>query len=256
MSKILFIFEGVKEENKVFNQIKDLIPNFQNKLIITCFGNNIYNLYKIFESTDKCFENTFEILKENTNRDSLSEIADYEPSDISEIYLFFDYDGHDLKASDEKIIEMLEFFSEETEFGKLYISYPMIEAIKHFENSHDCEKNLCNNNCSFSYDVIEKGSKYKSYINRTSCYSDLRHISKEEWKYIFSHTLKRLNCLLENTYTINNKFELFEITQNKIFEKQLEKFINPSSQVLCIPAFPIFIAQYLGMPFVSTLISS
>lgn len=253
MNKILFIFEGVREESRVFEQIKNIVPNFENKLIITCFGNNIYNLYQLLKSQDGCFENTLDILKENRNQNHTSVLSNYEPSDISEIYLFFDYDGHDPCATDEKLIEMLDFFSEETELGKLYISYPMIEAIKHFEGAHNCENASCGDICAFSYEAIENGSKYKAFINGTSCFSDLRHISNEQWTYIFSHTLKRLNCLIEKSYTISNSQRLTEISQKDIFQQQLENFINPFSRVLCIPAFPVFISQYLGEPFISQL---
>ena len=46
-------------------------------------------------------------------------------ADISEIYLFFDYDFHNRNLSLEEINrqvkEMLETFNNETEYGKLYI---------------------------------------------------------------------------------------------------------------------------------------
>ncbi|TOP22640.1 hypothetical protein CGH19_24830, partial [Vibrio parahaemolyticus] len=43
---------------------------------------------------------------------------------------FFDYDAHVPNSSNEKIKELLNFFSEETDKGKLFISYPMIESMK------------------------------------------------------------------------------------------------------------------------------
>ena len=33
-----------------------------------------------------------------------------------------------------KIKQMINFFDNETEHGKLYINYPMIESYKHFKN--------------------------------------------------------------------------------------------------------------------------
>ena len=56
-------------------------------------------------------------------------------ADFSEVYLFFDYDGHHNNipkklSGKDALEEMLETFNNETELGKLYVSYPMVEAIK------------------------------------------------------------------------------------------------------------------------------
>ena len=57
--------------------------------------------------------------------------------DFSEVFLFFDYDAHQTnlgKSDDVDVInQMLESFDNETENGKLYISYPMVEALRDFE---------------------------------------------------------------------------------------------------------------------------
>ena len=55
-------------------------------------------------------------------------------SDFSEVYLFFDYDFQnknlELSEINSQLTEMLDFFSDETDNGKLYINYPMIESIR------------------------------------------------------------------------------------------------------------------------------
>ncbi len=66
-----------------------------------------------------------------------NELENISKDQIAEIYLFFDYDKHASNSSDEKIKKMLEVFDNETEKGKLYISYPMIEAIKHIRRELD-----------------------------------------------------------------------------------------------------------------------
>lgn len=62
-------------------------------------------------------------------------------ADISEIYLFFDYDFHNRNLSLEEINrqvrEMLETFNNETEFGRLYIDYPMVESIRYTKQLPD-----------------------------------------------------------------------------------------------------------------------
>ena len=76
---------------------------------------------------------TFNLLKERSllNKEILNE---FNRNDFAEIYLFFDYDGHSTLANDSKLESMLRFFNEETFVGKLYISYPMVEALKHIQD--------------------------------------------------------------------------------------------------------------------------
>lgn len=65
------------------------------------------------------------------------QLAGLQRDDFSEIYLFFDYDGHQKNLgefdSKDAIEQMLISFDNETENGKLYISYPMVEALRGFE---------------------------------------------------------------------------------------------------------------------------
>ncbi|ROW57287.1 hypothetical protein C3E80_21145, partial [Cronobacter malonaticus] len=67
----------------------------------------------------------FSLIKERN-----PELESFTRDMFSQVFLFFDYDGHSNNASDEKIRKLLDFFDEETEKGRLYISYPMIESLK------------------------------------------------------------------------------------------------------------------------------
>ena len=54
---------------------------------------------------------------------------------FSEIYLIFDYDFQNknlpLDMMNRQIDEMLDLFDDETDNGRLYINYPMVEAIRY-----------------------------------------------------------------------------------------------------------------------------
>ena len=66
---------------------------------------------------------------------------DTKTSDISETYLFFDYDFQNTQLTLEEINlrvqSMLELFTDETDDGKLYINYPMIESIRYTKELPD-----------------------------------------------------------------------------------------------------------------------
>ncbi len=52
-------------------------------------------------------------------------------NDFTNIILIFDYEHHDPKFDEEKILKMQRYFTESTDVGKLYINYPMIESYRH-----------------------------------------------------------------------------------------------------------------------------
>ena len=131
-SNILFVFEGERTEKQIANNLSKYFI-VENSIIHCAYCSDIYLLHKeISEDTDL---DTFALLKDKpSNKDILSS---YQRNEFAEIYMFFDYDGHATMADDEKIKEVLSFFDEETTSGKLYISYPMVESLKHFSKTID-----------------------------------------------------------------------------------------------------------------------
>ena len=128
-TKILFIFEGEKSEKQITNNLIQFFLN-ENSVVTCAYCTTIYKLFA--EISEDKYLDTFSLLKEiKANKEILK---GFNRSDFAEIYMFFDYDGHVTNASDEKLQNLLGFFNEETEKGKLYINYPMVEALKHIED--------------------------------------------------------------------------------------------------------------------------
>ena len=127
----LFVFEGNRAESKY---VEKLEQNFLGKRIsVKCvYDAEIYQLYKSLEKEDFDFD-MVELLKERSEENA-ELLKDYTRNSFAYIYLFFDYDAHSTLANDDKIKEMLKFFDNETENGLLYISYPMLEAIRHYRD--------------------------------------------------------------------------------------------------------------------------
>ncbi|MDE6770727.1 MAG: hypothetical protein K2J78_13470 [Muribaculaceae bacterium] len=129
--KTLFIFEGARSEDKY---VEKLERNFlgERHAIKCVFDAEIYQLYRAIKNEDGFPIDIVSLLKDRT-AENAEILKDYSRDSFAYIYLFFDYDGHSTLADDDKIREMLSFFSDETEEGKLYISYPMVEAIRQAE---------------------------------------------------------------------------------------------------------------------------
>ena len=145
-SKILVIVEGEKTEKQLMHRMCkeygiDILDNQ-----IYCYTTNIYDLYdRIFkDSLDEIEDLDFLLaLKEKgineENKDILTS------NNYSDVLLMFDYEPQDHQFSIDKIEFMLEYFSESTENGKLYINYPSVESFKHIKSFPDYEyvDNLC-----------------------------------------------------------------------------------------------------------------
>lgn len=228
-NNILFVFEGEKTEK----QIADNLPAFflgANTVITCAYCNNLYQLFEEV-SMDEDLD-TFVLLKEKAIN---VELQQFDRDDFAEVYLFFDYDGHDTMADDSKTEKLLTFFNEETDKGKLYISYPMVEALKHYSDLP-----------SFQYLKVQckENIKYKNLVSET-CAKELIQFKKYDakiWEMLIMAHLQKMNYIVIDRFIFPNTLFL----QNEIFEKQLEKYIKIDSTVAVLSAFPIFLHDYFG----------
>ena len=248
---IAIISEGEKTEKQIINNLERNFTAFSNKIIFLSYKANIYNLFREIEEDEDI--DIINLLKErqikaNEVREDVQEIdvSNINSDDISQIYLFFDYDGHTENASDEEIVKMLNKFDNETENGKLYISYPMVEALKHLKK----DKLDINNY------LVEAKTRinYKNFVSQNTDYENLVNLTKGNWLFIISENLKRCLFLLE---IININYEIYSnmINQESIFNKQLNKYISKEEKVLVLSAFPFFLIEYFGEEFFSLVVS-
>lgn len=229
-NRILFIFEGEKAEKQIADSFLKcfLVDDF---VVYCAFCTTIYNLYnKISQDEDL---DTFTLLKElPKNKEALSP---YKRNDFAEIYLFFDYDGHTTSADDEKMKDILNLFSEETEFGKLFINYPMVESLKHYSDSLDF-KNL----------KVEskKDIKYKRLVSEVGG-EEFRHFhlyTPKLWTTLIEVHLMKMNYIVNESYTIPSEY----YSQKQIFHNQLCRYINIDGTISVLSSFPIFLFDYYG----------
>ena len=137
---ILFVFEGDDREPRLYRTLERLYFPKQNDNIICSFGNNIYDLYNELQDYDGDGD-IVALMRERLADRGDATLYGIRNSDISEIFLFFDYDFQNSQLSLEEINrrveEMLALFDDETDNGKLYINYPMIESIRYTKELPD-----------------------------------------------------------------------------------------------------------------------
>lgn len=131
---ILFVFEGKRREPDIFKTLEYLyFP--QGQPIVCSFGNNIYELYRELKELDDSGDIVSILREKNKGNPDTPFTTEVATSDFSEIFLFFDYDFQNrnltLEQMNRQLSEMLTIFNNETDNGKLFINYPMIEAIRY-----------------------------------------------------------------------------------------------------------------------------
>jgi len=237
-NNILFVFEGEKTEKQITNNLTQYFIN-GNTIVQCAYCAEIYQLYRQISNDEDL--DTFELLKEIPQNTQI--LSRYHRDDFAEIYMFFDYDGHSSLADDERLREALMFFNEETEFGKLFVSYPMVEALKHYSDSIDF----------MSLKVKAKENiGYKQMVDSES-QNELKQITKYTkaiWVQLIELHLKKMNHIVNEDYSLPTK----NTPQSGIFLNQLEKYINSDSTIAVLSSFPVFLFDYYGFEFISELI--
>lgn len=241
---ILFIIEGAKNEEDVCANIANVFFKNSSEVVILSLPAemNIYMLYRILKR-DNFESDIVEILRENSNvaKDKLSS---YSRGDFSQIYYFFDFDEHannldKQQMSNIEVLDcMLKIFDNETENGKLYLSYPMIEALR------DCASLSCkpaNGSCH-----INRRS-FSDYKNISSASANNNNVSKYDylaWLNIISNFILRIACLFQ-LKDINRDAFIRKIHPLAIFEEEIRLY-SLEENIFIISSFPEFLIDYSG----------
>ncbi|TDS92942.1 hypothetical protein [Erwinia rhapontici] len=232
--KILFVFEGEKTEHVLTKRfISEYFSSRDETIIKVSFCGEIYQLYRQLKSDPMGIEyvDIFPLLKERDPK-----LEPYSRDEFSQIYMFFDYDPHASQANIESLREMLTVFSEETDKGNLFVSYPMVESLR-----------CCNGNFEefFSLAVhLTEVPKFKSFVDlyaRKTKYNDVPKWDLNLWQEVIS-----LNCIKANHLVNESKqFPDEHIEQGLILEKQRIKSEEEQS-VYVLNAFPLMFLSHFG----------
>lgn len=248
--KILFITEGKKPDAKLVKSVCNFQSGFFSHKFdyeIVIFSTNIYALYKKLKENQ--YEQTVELACEISNGE-----FEYTSEDFSLIYLFFDLDAQHYKEDKKdkdvekiyneiynKIEEMLNLFDNATENGKLFLSYPMVEASNYFHERfiNDDSINL------ITYPVFSElhfKDACKIFIKENGPFQIRMKDKNQIW----------LSLILYTTYIlfhlkINSFIQEGLIDSKDIFLKQYNDFILPLERVLLLSAFPQYLLDFYGV---------
>ena len=131
---------------------------------------------------------------------------------------------------------MLETFHNETELGKLYVSYPMIESIKEIDVETIDYKNL--------YLPLDEISKYKHSFSNPCDYNKYNSLNKRDWMIACNASRKRASLIVHFSHCCTYDNFIHNLGQEQIYLHQKKNYIN-NGHVLCIlNSVPLFLLEY------------
>lgn len=225
------VFEGQVEEKNIFDSLKEhFLTTKENRIVYGFHCGEIYSLYS--KMTDPDNESLFFILKEKLQPKNPL-LQDIIEEYVESIYLFFDYDGHASGAEYGKLQSMVNFFDDEFDNGKLFVSYPMVEALRHLKDEID-----------FKDTIAISEYKYKQISKEcTPCFLNFNNYTQENWKTLISQHCSKANFITNDMFD----FPTNTIEQINILSKQKEKYIDIENKVAVVSAFPLMLLDYYGV---------
>lgn len=239
---LLFVVEGEKREKDLFGFLSSTFFARTGKIVpvIVPAEMNIYMLYSILEE-DGFYSDIVEILRERVP-DAKTTLRGLQRDDFSGVYLFFDFDGHANNLGKDKkgthrdaVLEMLRFFSDPTEQGKLYLSFPMIEAFRDFVNGACIP---AQGHC-----FIDEKS-FAAYKNLTSV-SNYLQISKYTfpvWRLLAEVYVKRVCCML-GLRKFDREVLLRFASIEQVTAKEMD-YLERYGAAFILSAIPMFLIEY------------
>ena len=235
-----FIVEGEAREPQIIDNISTVFFTHANFKIITLpAGENIYMLWKKLKEDD--FDtDIIEVLRES-NDDISNQLGGLSRDDFTEVYLFFDYDTHQTNLGKEDdadaVKQMLESFDNETENGKLYISYPMVEALRDFRPGICGDRATC-------FVSINDMKDYKNASAVRAVNPQFKEYDYDIWKGVIDVFAMRISCLFGLAETIEYADYSMEIDPYEVYMREVNE--TKREGVFVLSAFPEFLVDYFG----------
>jgi hypothetical protein len=265
---MLFVCEGEKREphllkviDKFFLSVYDQEESTvqkkkleQEKNYVVAFGCHIQSLASLVEERSRDFPGVhlkdsidlvalLKELKKDSLSDDIHKITS--SSEVSEIYLFFDCDLHDTKQDLgnelDRINSLLTLFDNER-IGKLYLSYPMIEALcytKALPDDHFSEY-VCRIDECVSFK--KRASDFSDYDNHDFVMK-MKPPRGENTKLNWCSLIRQHRRKAQELCDVSTGSEL---TQMELFQVQCDKHITPRGEVAILASMPLFLYDYFN----------
>lgn len=277
--KILFIVEGKSLEPKIIDRMAQ-VYNINCK--ISSVATNIHVLYNCLKA-DAGFLEVVPVLKEiiQKNIDSLRnktngdnryqrQIQAFEQDlsvldeNFTSIYLVFDSELQDRTRAEDGVVsdkciaeqncdalkEMITFFNNETEQGKLYINYPMMESFRHCNDFFDegYKDRIISLDLLFGRDRLIK--RYKQLVGQMRLANITpAKITKARFNLLIGMNVFKLNYITSGHWRIMTYDNFRRQSDQLVILSAQQMLINKRDSIAVINTLLFFLIDYLGRTF-------
>ena len=173
------------------------------------------------------------------------ELKDLDQDSVSETYLFFDLDAHcskyvcsGLDAYLDQVQKVLSQCTNETSpLGKLYISYPMAEALWDYSIEDSSSARRC-------FFPLSHGALYKRHVQERNPHKG-EPLSSVQWMKLCDIHFRRAFGISMHSLESYSYTALKNLTQQQIFVSQ-RKIVSVYSQIFALSPFPLFLLDIRG----------
>lgn len=221
--KILLLIEGEHTERIFFDNLKRKF--WEKDIEFVSLRCNIYSLYQLMKTYDFDIETEKAILEVSSCSEEDKEKV--KGRTFPTKYLVFDFDFQEKSLAHEEKIEainkMIELFNNDSEYGLLFINYPMFESIKEQFDPRMVE--------TLVFDPLSPVS-YKNHIDKKGNKLDFDKLKHADYCRLITQSLSMTNYILNNSFSISKK-TIDDKTAFNIFNKQINK-LEKDNVVYCI----------------------
>ncbi len=244
---IVFVVEGDSSEyNLVENMTRRFFVGKYDSVVIQLpIGQNCYMLWQKLKA-DNFYTDIIEIIREIIPGAD-KKLEGISRQKIDQVFMFFDLEPQqdNLPTGVDQydvLKEMLDVFNNETEHGKLYISYPMIEATRDFVEN-DCTPFT---SCNLSKKDVED---YKNKSGDNNPNSVTTHYTIDTWKKILNVFSMRIACLFDKKTLTYEEYKGIEPVG--VFNQELLIYLK-NDMCFVLSALPEFLFDYFNNSFWKT----
>ncbi len=239
--KTLVITEGITDKKLVIRLLSFFVSD---KVEVFLLKSNIYQLYDYYEYFGTAYEDLdvrlvlLECCKKTHNKRELAVLN----HDYSQILLVFDLDPHTSPIFDQKIKKLMCHFDDSSNFGRLYINYPMLEAFRHI-NPQCLYCMQPDPNFTQSKFLLSDISHYKKDVGSHGFRTE-KDTSVQVISYAIQQHLEKAALLLQKTCRdiLNDPSWLVALLELQVKE------IKKNKQGYIISTFPLMIPElYPGL---------
>lgn len=213
--KILFIVEGETDEPDFLNKVREQL--FQNYDIeYYTYNTSIHDLIDgLCPDGEFCEDFDLKLTLKSMEKDE--EKRKKLEGKYTDVFLIFDMEPHYQKQHYDSIKKMLQFYTDSSGEGKLYINYPMMQSYKHVKTMPDLEfkdKKV----------TLEEVKRYKQLVGDESEY---QHLSRYDFKILLSlcaHHLMKLNYVLTGKYAIPTVEQFESFKYDSLLEHEVKQW--------------------------------